>query len=331
MITTYSMSIKHERWPLKKPFTISRGTKNNADVIIVEIKTNTGLIGRAECVPYLRYNETINRVIKQLEGYAQLINENCSRTFLSKTIPAGAARNALDCALWDLEAKRTHKRVWELANIASSRSPYLSSVTIDIDSLEVLAERAKELSNLPLLKIKLGSDNIITSIATIRENAPRSRLIVDANESWTFEILHSVAEPLANLGVELIEQPLPADNDGALLTYRSPVPLCADESCHTSEDLNKLKGKYQFINIKLDKSGGLTEALLLAQNAPRAGFKTMVGCMVGTSLSIAPATIIGEYAEFVDLDGALHLKQDREINIDFVDGRVSLPKSGLWG
>ncbi len=325
------LTVRSESWPLAKPFTISRGTKTAADVVVVELMAGDGIKGWAECVPYPRYGETVEGVIEQIEDQAHAIAAGMDREELRAQMPSGAARNALDCALWDLEAKRAGKRVWEMADIPAGNAPYVTAETIGIDTPENMGTSAKELAHAPLLKVKLGPDNVVTSMAAIRENAPSSRLIVDPNEGWTMDILREVAQPLADLGVEMLEQPLPAGDDDGLEGFDSPIPLCADESCHTADGLPALKQKYRFINIKLDKTGGLTEALHLARAARELDFKIMVGCMVGTSLAMAPATLLGAYAEFVDLDGPLLMKQDRENGLDFTDGKVSLPDKDLWG
>jgi len=335
-----ALSVRQESWPLAKPFTISRGTKTAADVVVVELVDDDGIKGWAECVPYPRYGETVDGVIAQIEeqanrteaGHLELnhLEFNKGRDDLRATMASGAARNALDCALWDLEAKRAGQRVWELAGLPDP-VPCVTAETIGIGTPENMGAAAAELSKAPLLKVKLGPDNIVTSMAAIRENAPASRLIVDPNEGWTMEILTGVARPLADLGVEMLEQPLPADDDEGLIGFDSPIPLCADESCHTADGLPALKAKYQFINIKLDKTGGLTEAIHLARAARDLDFDIMVGCMVGTSLAMAPATLLGAYAKFVDLDGPLLMKQDRDNGLTFTNGMVSPPDAALWG
>ena len=325
------LSVRQESWPLAKPFTISRGTKVAADVVVVELVSDDGIRGWAECVPYPRYGETVEGVMAQIEEQAGAIGTGISRDDLRATMASGAARNALDCALWDLEAKRAGKRVWQLADIPTEGAPYITAETIGIDTPENMGASAKDLAHAPLLKVKLGPENVVTSMASIRDNAPVSRLIVDPNEGWTMDILKQVARPLAELGVEMLEQPLPADDDEGLAGFDCPIPLCADESCHMADGLPALKAKYQFINIKLDKTGGLTEAIHLARAARDLDFRIMVGCMVGTSLAMAPATLLGAYAEFVDLDGPLLMKQDRDNGLDFTDGKVSLPDAALWG
>ncbi len=319
-----------ESWLLAKPFTISRGTKTAADVVVVEITDDNGVRGWAECVPYPRYDETVEGVIADIETQAASIAANPNREHLQATMAAGAARNAIDCALWDLEAKRAGKRAWDIAG-SPTPEPTITAETISIGEPEAMGDAARELAHAPLLKVKLGADKVVTRMAAVRDNAPTSRLIIDPNESWDIDMLREIAPALADLGVEMIEQPLPADADDALEGYDSPVPLCADESCHTVDKLPALKAKYAMINVKLDKTGGLTEAIALTQGAHDLGFKIMVGCMVGTSLAMAPATLLAPYAEFVDLDGPLLMKQDREHGLMFKDGKVSPPDAALWG
>ncbi len=320
-LTTYT-----ESWLLAKPFTISRGTKTAADVVVVEITDKNGIKGWAECVPYPRYGESIDGVIAEIEAYSGELNRNT----LNQKMPSGAARNAIDCALWDLEAKQSGKRVWDLAGLPEPQ-PTITAETIGIGEPDAMAEAARELSHAPLLKVKLNTEMVITRMAAIRENAPAARLIIDPNESWTLDLLKDVAGPLADLGVEMIEQPLAAGEDHVLAGFDSPVPLCADESCHTVDKLPELKDRYQMINIKLDKTGGLTEAIQLAQGGHKLGFGIMIGCMVGTSLAMAPATLLAPYAKFVDLDGPLLMKKDRDNGLDFTDGKAHPPTSALWG
>lgn len=326
---TRTLTVRPERWPLAKPFTLSRGTRTSAEVVVVEI-IDDGITGRAECVPYPRYGESIDGVLKQIDRCRPWVEDASSPRDSLSGMAAGAARNALDCALWDLEAKRTRHRVWELAGTPEPE-PVITAETISIGTIEEISEAASDLKAAPLLKVKLNDDRVVTRMAAIRDAAPSARLIVDPNESWNFDILTKVARPLADLGVEMIEQPLPAGEDGFLAGYDSPVDLCADESCHTVDTLPNLKPCYTMINIKLDKTGGLTEAFELARTAQELGFGIMVGCMVGTSLAMAPATLLGPYARFVDLDGPLLMKEDRENGLTFKHGHVSPPQPALWG
>jgi L-alanine-DL-glutamate epimerase-like enolase superfamily enzyme len=314
---------------LARPFAISRGVKTQADVVVVEIHEG-GFTGRGECVPYPRFNETVDGVKIEIEAFFPRLERGLDRAGLACAMPAGAARNALDNALWDLEAKVTGLRVWEIAGIAAPE-PSMTAETIGLGSVQEMATAAKRLSKAPLIKVKLDAELITERMQAIHDNAPNARLIIDPNEGWTFDQLKAVAPALVKMGVEMIEQPLPADDDEGLGEYDSPITLCADESCHTKDDLQSLVGKYQMVNIKLDKTGGLTEALELAKSAEIRNLGVMIGCMVGTSLAMAPAMLLASVAEFVDLDGPLLLKKDREQGLIFENGLVHPPKAQLWG
>jgi L-alanine-DL-glutamate epimerase-like enolase superfamily enzyme len=314
---------------LARPFAISRGVKTQADVVVVEIHEG-GFTGRGECVPYPRFNETVDGVKIEIEAFFPRLERGLDRAGLACAMPAGAARNALDNALWDLEAKVTGLRVWEIAGIAAPE-PSMTAETIGLGSVQEMATAAKRLSKAPLIKVKLDAELITERMQAIHDNAPNARLIIDPNEGWTFDQLKAVAPALVKMGVEMIEQPLPADDDEGLWEYDSPITLCADESCHTKDDLQSLVGKYQMVNIKLDKTGGLTEALELAKSAEIRNLGVMIGCMVGTSLAMAPAMLLASVAEFVDLDGPLLLKKDRELGLKFENGLVHPPKAQLWG
>jgi L-alanine-DL-glutamate epimerase-like enolase superfamily enzyme len=318
-----------ERWPLTRPFAISRGTKTEAEVVVVEIEEN-GVGGRGECVPYPRYGETAAAVLRHIEDLSAAVAGGMDREALGSASPAGAARNALDCALWDLEAKQSGLRVWDLAGLGRP-APVITAETIGLDTPEEMARAAAALSDRPLLKIKLGADGVVERVRSVRDAAPRARLVVDANEGWDVDLLARVCGALADLGVEMIEQPLPAGDDAALAGLSLPIALCADESCHTAADLPSLSGRYRMVNIKLDKTGGLTEGLRLARAARDAGFTVMVGCMVGTSLAMAPATLLGPLAHVVDLDGPLWLKTDRQPPLRIAGGWVDPPDAELWG
>ncbi len=323
------IGVEAEIWPLRSAFTISRGSKTEAHVIVVEIREN-GKVGRGESVPYPRYNETVDGVIAHIKSLESEIINGLDRSGLQSLMKAGAARNAVDCALWDLEAKLSNKPVWQLAELNPPQA-VLTAVTISLDSPEAMGRAAAELSGAQLLKIKLDDQQIVARIRAVRENAPAARIILDANESWTLEILKELSSELVSLGVDMIEQPLPAGEDTNLSEIDHPVPLCADESCHTSEDIDKLKGHYEWINIKLDKTGGLTEARRLALAAQEKGFDLMVGCMVATSLAMAPATLLGTYAKVVDLDGPLLLTEDRPQGLRFEESYIYPPDPALWG
>jgi L-Ala-D/L-Glu epimerase / N-acetyl-D-glutamate racemase len=322
------LDAREEIWPLKETFRISRGSRTEARVIVVTISDGEHS-GRGECVPLRRYNQTSESVLAQIESAKD--ERTLDRAKLGRVLLAGAARNALDCALWDLEAKRSGQRVWELANIATT-SDVDTSFTISLDLPEKMAAAAMCTAKLPILKLKLGGDDLdLLRVEAVHEAAPNARLLVDANESWSPEHYRKVAPRLKEFGVELIEQPFPADADEVLAKLDHPVPVCADESCHTTADLPRLKTRYDVVNIKLDKTGGLTEALHLCQAARESGFKLLIGCMVGTSLSMAPARVLASRADYVDLDGPLLLARDRDQGINYHDGQIGLPRRELWG
>ena len=316
---------KVEIFPLAQLFRITRGARTHAEVVTVTIEKD-GVTGRGECVPYARYNETLESVIKQVESLPADIDKET----LQDTLPPGAARNAVDCALWDFECKKRDQRMWEIAGIQVPEQR-ITAYTLSLDEPENMFKQAEKNSNRPLLKIKLGTQNDMPRLEAVRKGAPNSEIIVDANEGWDAELYSQLAPELVRLGVKLVEQPLPADQDGDLLGLPRPLPICADESCHDRKSLEKLIGKYDFVNIKLDKTGGLTEALLLKNRALEAGFKIMVGCMVGSSLAMAPATLIAQNATFVDLDGPLLLAHDRQHGLLYDESRVNPPLKDLWG
>jgi L-alanine-DL-glutamate epimerase-like enolase superfamily enzyme len=316
---------KVEIFPLAQVFRISRGARTQAEVVTV-IYEKDGIIGRGECVPYARYNETLESVIEQIEDLPDSIDKET----LQENLPPGAARNAVDCALWDFECKKLDQRIWETANIQQPEKN-ITAYTLSLDEPENMFKQAEKNSNRPLLKIKLGTPNDMPRLEAVRKGAPNSEIIVDANEGWDAEIYSQLAPQLVRLGVKLVEQPLPADKDDDLIGLPRPLPICADESCHDRKSLEKLIGKYDFVNIKLDKTGGLTEALLLKNKALEAGFKIMVGCMVGSSLAMAPATLIAQNATFVDLDGPLLLAQDRQHGLLYDESWVHPPVKDLWG
>jgi len=319
---------KEEVWPLKQPFRISRGSRTEARVVVVTV-TEGQRSGRGEAVPIKRYNQSVASVLDQVESITG--EKNLDRDRIQELLPAGAARNALDCALWDLEARISGKRVWELADIRMI--PEIeTSFTIGLDTPEKMRESACAALSRPVLKLKLGGDDVdLARVQTVRSNAPNTRLLIDANESWSSEHYRKIVPALKQLGVELIEQPFPADSDDILEKLDHPIPVCADESCHTSNDLLRLKSRYEAINVKLDKTGGLTEALRLCQRARQDGFKLLIGCMVGTSLSMAPARLLASAADYVDLDGPLLLARDRDHAISYQNGRIGVPPRKLWG
>lgn len=317
-----------ETWPLAAAFNISRGAKTEAHVVVA-ILQDGDLVGRGECVPYGRYGETLEGVVKTIESLAPAVESGLDKAGLQLTLPPGAARNAVDCAFWDLEAKRSGKRVSDL--IGATPTPHTTAYTLSLDTPENMAIAATKAADRPLLKIKLGGDGDEERIAAVRSGAPNSTLIIDANEGWRAATLESNVEAMARYDVALIEQPLPEEADSVLRTYDSPVPLCADESCHGIASLGPLVGLYDAVNIKLDKTGGLTEALATARAARDLGFDIMVGCMVGTSLGMAPAMLVAQPKDLVDLDGPLLLKEDRQPGITFQGSQMLPFEVGVWG
>jgi L-alanine-DL-glutamate epimerase-like enolase superfamily enzyme len=319
---------KEEIWPLHHPFRISRGSRTEAQVVVATMVDGEH-VGRGECVPIKRYNQSAASVLAQIESIQHI--GYLDRNKLQQLLPPGAARNALDCALWDLEAKRSGKRVWELANIPTIE-PVATSFTISLDTPQRMADAASAAAKLPILKLKLGGDEPdLARVEAIRAAAPKARLLIDANESWSRGHYQNIVPALSKLGVELIEQPFPAANDDVLQTLDHPIPVCADESCHTSADLPRLKNRYEAVNVKLDKTGGLTEALRLCEHARESGFKLLTGCMVCTSLGIAPARVLASTADYVDLDGPLLLAADRDNGLNYQEARLAMPCAELWG
>jgi L-Ala-D/L-Glu epimerase / N-acetyl-D-glutamate racemase len=323
------LALHIERWPLARPFTISRGSKTEAVVVTVELQ-HAGHRGRGEAVPYARYGETPEGVVAAIEAMLPALRAGLNRTALQSAMPAGAARNALDCAFWDLEAKTAGCRVAQLAKLPPPK-PLVTAYTISLESPDAMAQAAARAANLPLLKIKLGgSDEDVARIAAVRR-ASKAELIVDANEGWSEHDLERNLAACAQAGVTLIEQPLAEGRDSALAKIKRPIPVCADESVHDRASLAAVSGKYDAINIKLDKAGGLTEALALASEAERQGLSIMVGCMVATSLAMAPATLVAQRARIVDLDGPLLLAKDRAHGLHY-DGSIAYPpEPALWG
>ncbi|HZT89313.1 MAG TPA: N-acetyl-D-Glu racemase DgcA [Stellaceae bacterium] len=323
------LTVSREAWPLAAPFAISRGSRTTAEVVVAEI--NDGRIrGRGESVPYARYKETVEGVVAAIEAMREVVVAGLDRDGLAQAMPPGAARNALDLALWDFAAKAEGKSVARMAELGALR-PLTTAYTLGLDTPERMGAAAAEQRERPLLKLKLTGDGDLERVRAVRENAPAARIIVDANEGWTVEHFAALSPALAELGVALIEQPLPADADAVLAELPHPVPVCADEACHTRADLDGLAGKYEWVNIKLDKTGGLTEALALAAAAERKGFRVMVGCMIGTSLAMAPAFLVGQSAQLVDLDGPLLLARDRQPGLRYDGSTIYPPMPALWG
>ncbi len=324
-----SLEVASECWPVAGRFTISRGSKTAADVVVVTLRDGSH-VGRGECVPYPRYNETVPQVVTALEAARPAIERGCKRVDVPRLVAPYAARNALDCAMWDLEAKRQGTTVWQLAGLAEPR-PMITAFTLSLDAPVAMAEAAAKAGARPLLKLKLGSDGDAERLRLIRKAAPQSRLIIDANEGWTAENLVPMLAVCAEVGVELVEQPLPSSDDEALRGLGRGVAICADESAHDVAGLDQLIGKYDAINIKLDKTGGLTRALALARAAKARGMGIMAGCMLSTSLAMAPAMLVAQFAEFVDLDGPLLLQRDRQPGIAYDGSIMAPPPRDLWG
>ncbi len=323
------ISVEMERFPIAGTFTISRGSKTEAEVITVTI-SEQGRSGRGECVPYKRYGETMEDVHAAIEAMRGAIMAGMSRTALLAAMPAGAGRNAIDCALWDLEAKLTGTPV--AAAIGALPTKALETAyTLSLAEPEAMAAQARVNAARPLLKVKIGGDNDLARIRAVTEAAPNSRFILDANEGWTEENIEANLAFAAEHRIALVEQPLPAGKDDMLGRMPHPVPICADESVHEANGLDALVGLYDAVNIKLDKAGGLTEALKLRGRARDLGFGIMVGCMVGTSLAMAPAVLLAQDADFVDLDGPLLLARDREPGLVYQGSLVSPPEQALWG
>lgn len=323
------LEVRSESWPIRGTFTISRGSKTAADVVIVELARD-GRRGRGEAVPYARYGESMQSVIGQIEGLRPALADGLDRQRLQSALPAGAARNALDLAFWDLECKEAGKRHWQLAGLPEP-GPVTTAFTLSLDTVENMARKAAENAERPLLKLKLAGPEDLDRVAAVRRNAPAARIVVDANEGWTAQQYTALAPRLRDLGVEMIEQPLPAGADAALAEIERPVPVCADESCHDTATLAGLAGRYDMVNIKLDKTGGLTEALKLKQAAEAQGYGIMVGCMLATSLAMAPGVLLAQGAPVVDLDGPLLLAEDRDPALRIEDSLIYPPAPALWG
>ena len=324
-----SLSVRVERWPTAGAFTISRGAKTEAVVVVAELSDGT-VRGRGECVPYGRYGETVEGAAAAIEAMRDPIARGLDRERLQAAMAPGAARNALDCAFWDLAAKRAGQPVHALLGLAPPH-PVTTAYTISLATPDAMAQAAAKAADRALLKVKLGGTQDPARIAAVRRAAPRAELIVDANEGWSEHDLAQNLAACAQAGVTLVEQPLPAGHDHALTTITRPLPICADESVHATASLSSLVGKYDAVNIKLDKTGGLTEALAMTDEAERRGFALMVGCMVATSLAMAPAMLIAQRARVVDLDGALLLARDRPDGLRYDGSRIHPPTPALWG
>ena len=322
------VSFQHESWPLKKSFSISRGTKTSAEVIYLEIQQDHHK-GKGEAVPYVRYGESIDSVISQLNTVKGDIEQGSDRNNLLDILPPGAARNAIDCALWDLESKLNGISPWKSANKNKPKS-IRTALTVSLSSPDKMAEEALDYGKCDLLKLKLGSENVLESITAVRQVAPKAKIIIDANEAWSEEQLRSWQEQLFEMSIDLVEQPLSSDKDDCLREFQHLVPICADESCHTTEDIERLVGLYDYVNLKLDKTGGLTEALNCKNMAKERGLGLMIGCMVSTSLSMAPALLLTEDVDFIDLDGPFLLAKDRDPSLIGSSSEL-IYDSDVWG
>ncbi len=324
------LAVRIERFPLRQVFRIARGARTEATVVVAEL-TRDGVTGRGECGPNARYGETPESVAATIESVRGAVAGGLDRLRLQSLLKPGAARNALDCAFWDLEAKQTGKPAWQLAGLSSPQA--VSTVlTISLDEPDKMEAAAREAAHLPLLKLKLAGDGKdVARVAAVRRAVPTTRLIADANEGYRPELLVADAPRFAALGIEMLEQPLPAAEDEFLRDFDSPLPLGADESAHALDSLAQLAGKYDVINIKLDKTGGMTEALLLAAAAREAGMEIMVGCMLGTSLGMAPGVLVAQHAKYVDLDAPLLLAKDRTPSLTYTGVQIAPPEAALWG
>jgi L-Ala-D/L-Glu epimerase len=320
-----TIAVFADSFPLRAAFTIARGTRTEARVLRAEV-TRGGITGRGECVPYARYGETMDSVRAQIAT----LPPGVTRDALQGLLPPGAARNAVDCALWDWAAKSAGRPAWRIAGLPEP-GPEITAYTLSLDTPEAMRAAAAANAARPVLKIKLGTADDLARLEAVRAGAPAARLIVDANEGWTPETYAAIAPHLARLDVALVEQPLPAGADGALVDLPRPVPVCADESCHDRASLPGLRGKYDMVNIKLDKTGGLTEALALRDAARAAGLGVMVGCMIGSSLAMAPAVLVAQGAAVTDLDGPLLLAADRPHGLRYDAAGVHPPETALWG
>ncbi|SMX40243.1 N-acetyl-D-Glu racemase DgcA [Maliponia aquimaris] len=320
-----TITVTRDVFRLAEAFTISRGSRTKAQVLTVRIARG-GVTGQGECVPYARYGETLDSVTDEIAA----LPGDVTRDALQGLLPPGAARNAVDCALWDLEAKLSGRRAWELAGLPAP-GPEVTAYTLSLDTPERMEASARRHAARPLLKIKLGTPDDMPRLEAVRRGAPEARIIVDANEGWSAAVYADLAPHLLRLGVALVEQPLAAGQDEALIGVARPVPVCADESCHDRASLPGLKGKYDVVNIKLDKTGGLTEALALRVAAEAEGYGIMVGCMVGSSLAMAPAVLVAQGAAYTDLDGPLLLAEDRDTPLRYDDRGVHPSEAALWG
>ncbi|PHR59220.1 MAG: dipeptide epimerase [Robiginitomaculum sp.] len=331
MSTNIQFQLERQSWPIAGQFRISRGSKTSAEVLVVSLRDDGGCIGRGECVPYARYGESLNSVSAQIEGLRSAIVAGMSRAELQSALPTGAARNAIDCAMWDLQSQHTGQPVWQLAALPGP-TVLTTAFTLSLDQPNKMAEAAKAARQQPLLKLKLAGDGSDQErVLAITQVRPDARLILDGNEGFSFADLQTFLVQIAGLNIVAIEQPLPADEDEALAGFDAPFPLCADESLHSRAQLPQMAARYDMINIKLDKTGGLTEALALLAEAKALDFQIMAGCMVATSLSMAPALLIAAQADLVDLDGPLLLQRDRADGLRYQQANIPVQEMSVWG
>ena len=323
------LSVREDVFPIAGGFTISRGTRTESRVVTVTMERD-GVRGWAECYPYARYDETVESVIAEIEAMGPALAGGLDRLGLQEAMPPGAARNGLDCAFWDLEAKLAGARVWDMAGLPAP-GPEITAYTLSLGDPAEMRAKARENAHRPLLKIKLGGAGDIDRLRAVRDGAPDAKIVVDANEGWDSATYAEIAPVVLELGVAMVEQPLPAADDGALAGMTRPLPICADEACHDRASLPSILGKYDMINIKLDKTGGLTEALALKAEAQAQGLGIMVGCMIGSSLGMAPAVLVAQGAQVVDLDGPLLLAADRPHPLHYDEAGVHPPGADLWG
>jgi len=324
-----TLKVAGEHWPLKTPFRISRGIRTEADLVVAEVAEG-GVVGRGEGAPIPRYGDSVESCVAQLEALAPQVAAGLTRRKLLEALPAGAARNALDCALWDLEARLAGRPVAALIG-RTPRGAVTTALTVGLGTPEEMGAAAARIAGYPLIKVKVNAEDPAGQIAAVRSAAPDAVLIVDANEAWDMDLVRAMQPHLAAARVALLEQPLPAAEDGALAGFQSSTPICADESCHLAQDVAGLANRYQAVNIKLDKTGGLTAALDLLAAARAHGLIVMTGCMVCTSLSVAPAFHIAEQADFVDLDGPIWLANDRPGGVTLANALLTAPSGDLWG
>ncbi len=322
------VTISSTAWPIRGSFTISRGSKTEAVVLNVYIEEDS-IKAQGECVPYPRYGESVESVTQQIKEILPALEAGMSRAELQDALAPGAGRFAVDAALWDLEAKKTGKRAWEIADIPMKSATTV--YTLSLDTPEKMEQDARDNQDKPILKLKLGGAGDLERVAAVRKGHPSARIVVDANEAWSKEIYEALVPELKKLGVEMIEQPFPVADDEILKSLDRPITICADESCHDRKSLPKLVGKYDMVNIKLDKTGGLTEALAMQKEAAALGFEIMTGCMLGSSLAMAPAMVVAQGSQLVDLDAPLLLAEDCEPGLIFTGVEISPPKKALWG